>query len=292
MSDMGGLRKRMPITHAVMFVGVLAIIGFPGLAGFFSKDEILWKAWIGGGPIIWGMAALAAVCTAFYMVRLLMLTFYGDYRGNNNHGHDSHGHGGHGHHEPHETSAVMWAPLIVLALLSIFVGYLNIPHVFPVPMTGLFSHYLEPVVIIPKAAAEHWAFLEGEYSHALEYSLMGMSILGMLVGSLAAISLYKNGYSPTAIAIKQRFAKTYETLLNKYWVDEFYDRYFVQSLRDMSEFLWRIIDVLIIDGIVNGVGQACALIGGLASFNMSGSLHRHAMVIVLGLFCLLSVLIF
>src|SRR5690606_32465781 len=116
MLEMGGLRKYMPVTHAVMLIGVLAIIGFPGLAGFFSKDEILWRAWTGGGPVIWVMGALAALCTAFYMVRLLMLTFYGPNRSDH-----------HTREHLHETSPVMWAPLVVLAVLSALVGYLNVP---------------------------------------------------------------------------------------------------------------------------------------------------------------------
>jgi NADH-quinone oxidoreductase subunit L len=121
---------------------------------------------------------------------------------------------------------------------------------------------------------------------------MAVSIIGMLLGSLTAIAFYRNGFSPTTVALKTRFTKAYDTLLNKYWIDELYNAAFVQPLREMAEFLWRIIDTLIIDGIVNGVGQAFALIGGLASFRMSGSLHRHSMVLVLGLLCMLTVLLF
>lgn len=293
MREMGGLRKFMPVTHLVMLVGVLAIIGFPGFSGFFSKDEILWRAWTGGGPLIWGMGALAAVCTAFYMVRLLMLTFYGPYRGDQ--GHADHGHGhDHGHHTPHETSPVMWAPLVVLAILSAGAGYLNVPHLFHdfFPWTGMFEHYLEPVVEIPAQAREHWTHLSAEYSHAQEYLLMGISVLGMLLSSVFAIRLYGNGFSPLADKLKARFAGIHNILTHKYFVDEFYNGYIVQPMREMSLFLWKVVDTMIIDGIVNGVGQACTLIGGLASFRMSGSLHRHGMALILGILCLLTVLIF
>jgi NADH-quinone oxidoreductase subunit L len=298
MREMGGLRKLMPVTHAVMLIGVLAIIGFPGLAGFFSKDEILWRAWTGGGPWIWAMGAVAALCTAFYMVRLLMLTFYGAYRGG--HGHDhAHDHGKsgdahHGDHTPHETSPVMWAPLCVLAFLSVVVGYLNVPHLFHgvFPWSGAFEHYLEPVVEIPEAAKEHWTHLTAEYSHGQEFLLMGISVLGMLVSAAFAIRMYRNGFAPVTARLQARFPNAHRVLTHKYYVDEFYFGYIVQPLKEMSQFMWKVIDVTIIDGVVNGVGQACTLIGGLASFRMSGSLHRHGMVLMLGILCLLSALIF
>jgi NADH-quinone oxidoreductase subunit L len=296
MREMGGLKKFMPITHKVMLIGVLAIIGFPGLSGFFSKDEILWKAWIGGGPFIWALAQIAAFCTAFYMVRLLMLTFYGPYRGNDKkaahgHGHDAHGHG-HGHHDPHETSAVMWAPLVVLAILSIFVGYLNVPHAIPFPRHFMFDEYLGPNIVMPEAAKGFWPHLYTQYSHAMEYALMGISVLGAFIAAGLAIKLYGKGPSLTAMGLRVKFKRTYDLLLNKYWVDEIYDAYIVKPLKDMSLFLWKIVDVVIIDGIVNGVGQACLLIGGLASFRMTGSLHRHGMMLMFGVICLIAVLVF
>lgn len=281
MMEMGGLKKYMPVTHIVMLVGVLAIIGFPGLSGFFSKDEILFKTWIGGGPIIWGMAALAALCTAFYMTRLLMLTFYGENRSDK-----------HTREHLHETSPVMWAPLIVLAILSATVGYLNVPHVFPALPHLIFEHYLAPVIHIPETAKDHWAFLSASYPHSLEWTLMGVSTLGMFVSSGFAILLYKNGPSKTAVALKKNFSRIHHVLTNKYFVDEFYFAYIVNPVKEMSLFLWKIVDTMIIDGIVNGIGQACMLVGGLTSFKMSGSMQRHAMVIILGIFCMLTILIF
>jgi NADH-quinone oxidoreductase subunit L len=277
MQEMGGLRKYMPITHIVMLVGVLAIIGFPGLAGFFSKDEILWKAWIGGGPVIWGMGALAALCTAFYMTRLLMLTFYGPNRSDK-----------HTREHLHETSWVMWAPLVVLAILSATVGYLNVPHVIPGLPHLVFEHYLAPVVQVPAAASEHWQHLTASYSHSLELLLMGISVLGMFLSAGLAVMLYKNGPSQVAVGLKKRFGRIHHVLTNKYFVDEFYFGYIVNPLKEMSLFLWKIVDTVIIDGIVNGIGQACMLVAGLTSFSM----HRHAMVLVLGLFCMLTILLF
>ena len=281
MFEMGGLRKFMPITHSVMMVGVLAIIGFPLTSGFFSKDEILWKAWIGGGPIIWGMAQLAALCTAFYMVRLLMLTFWGENRSDS-----------HTREHLNETGATMWAPLIVLAILSAGAGLLNVPHIFPMLPHQLFNHYLEPIILIPEQAKGHWLHLFEQHEPSHEWGLMAISVAGMTISALCAIKLYGRGPAPITNIMSKRFRASYKLLLNKYYVDELYDVWFVRPLRDVSLFLWRIVYVLIVDGIVNGIGQVFTLIGGLASFRMSGSLHRHGMVIIVGIICMLTALLF
>lgn len=296
MFKMGGLRKYMPITHAVFLIGVLAIIGMPPFAGFFSKDEILWKAYIGGGPVLWGIGAVAAGCTSFYMVRLLCLTFYGEHRGG--HGHDSHkdvhakashhGHGDH-HHTPHETGADMWGPLVILALMSAGVGFLGVPHVLG--GHNIFEEYLKPVMMIPESAHEHWSFLEASYSHSLEMTLMAASVVVMLIASGAAIALYGRGPAAILGRWKESMSGVYNTLSNKYFVDEFYFANIVQPLRDMAEFLWAFVDVKIVDGAVNAVGELCRFVAGSASFKMTGSVHRHAMVLVVGLACLLSVMV-
>lgn len=309
MFKMGGLRKYMPITHLVFLVGVLAIIGMPPFAGFFSKDEILWKAFIGGGPLLWGLGAVTAGCTSFYMVRLLCLTFYGDHRGghhdshatshnhsqshsqDNRHDHDAHktDHSP-GHHKPHETGVDMWGPLVVLALLSAGVGFLGVPHVLG--GHNLFEEYLKPVMLIPESAQEHWEFLDATYSHNLELGLMAASVLIMLIASGTAIALYGRGPASILTKWKTSFAGTYSALANKYYVDEFYFAKIVQPVRDMAEFLWAFIDVKVIDGAVNGAAELCSFMAGSISFKMTGSVHRHAMVLVVGLVCLLSVLVF
>lgn len=281
MFEMGGLRKFMPITHVVMLIGVLAIIGFPLTSGFFSKDEILWKAWVGGGPVIWAMAQLAAMCTAFYMVRLLMLTFWGENRSSK-----------HTREHLHETSSIMWAPLIALAILSAFAGFLNVPHIFPLFPHQLFSHYLEPILAVPEQAKIHWAHLFEQHDSKEEWALMGISVVGMFLSAGLAVRLYGKGPAPMTTLIALRFRNLHRLLLNKYYVDELYEAWFVNPLRDVAVFLWKIVDVVVIDGIVNGVGQACMLIGGLTSFRMSGSLHRHAMVIMVGIICMLTAFLF
>jgi NADH-quinone oxidoreductase subunit L len=280
MLEMGGLRRHMPITHAVMLVGVLAIIGFPGLAGFFSKDEILWRAFNfhGIGPALWAVGAAAAACTSFYMVRLLMLTFWGSNRSDH-----------HTREHLHETPAHMWGPLVVLALLSASVGYLGLPEVLG---PNLFEHYLEPVIKIPEAAASHWEFLHAHHDHGLEWLLMGVSVGIVFLASGAAILLYRDGPSPAAISLKNRFSGLYSLLQDKYRIDEVYAAVFVEPLHDIAEFLYKVIDVVFIDGIVNGVAEIFRMIAGIASFKMTGSLQRHGMAIALGIICLFTALIF
>ena len=281
MRVMGGLRKYMPFTHGAMLIGVLAIIGMPPFSGFFSKDEILWKSYTAGGPLLWGIGAATALCTAFYMVRLLMMTFYGPNRSD----------------EPtrshlRETSPLMYVPLLILALLSATVGFLNVPHIIPFPAHLAFHHYLEPITAIPDLVSERWAFLNASYAHSLEWTLMGLSTAGMLLAALLAVLLYGRGISTSATKMKERLAVPHHLLTNKYYIDEFYDRNIVSPLKEMSTFLWRIIDVKIVDGLVNGIGQACALVGGLISFRSSGSLHRHGMVLMVGVVCLMAMLLF
>jgi NADH-quinone oxidoreductase subunit L len=234
------------------------------------------------------------------MVRLLCLTFYGEHRGGHHHGHgdhdahqkadhNDHAHG-HANHKPHETGIDMWGPLVVLAVLSAGVGFLGVPHVLG--GHNIFEGYLKPVMMIPEAAKEHWEFLEATYDHSLEVGLMAASVLIMVIASSIAILLYGKGPKPILKKWRESYSRIYETLSNKYWVDEFYFAKIVQPVRDMAEFLWAFVDVKIVDGAVNGVAELSRFMAGSISFKMSGSVHRHAMVLAVGLVCLLSVLVF
>lgn len=279
--EMGGLRRKMPITHATFLIGVLAIIGFPGLAGFFSKDEILWRAFQGGGPVLWGVAVLTAGLTAFYMTRLLCLTFYGKFRGDH-----------HTWDHCHETSPVIWLPLVVLAALAVVAGYFGVPavlgHVFHVP--NVWEHYMAEMLTIPVPAHEHWAYLHEEGSPALEFALMGTSVLIAMSAAALAVWMYAREDFVTAKALRDRLIAAHHVLLNKYFVDEFYFAAFVRPLERFSRWVFRGIETLIIDGIVNGVAQLCLFVAGVGSMSMTGSIHRHGMALVLGLLCLLTLL--
>lgn len=278
MMEMGGLAKKMPITHGVFLIGVLAIIGFPGLSGFFSKDEILWKTYLSYGPGVWAIAVVAALFTAFYMVRLLCLTFYGQNRADAK-----------TQEHIHETPAHMWAPLVVLAVLSVVIGWIGIPAALG--GQNHLKYFLKPVMLVHSSVADRWAFLTSNHDHATELSLMGASVLGVFLSAGFAVLLYRNGPPKISASTQKSLEFLQQTLANKYWIDELYNKVFVQPLKDMSQFLWKIVDVVIVDGLVNAVAQACAAVAGYVSFSMSGSLHRHAALVILGVVSLLTVIL-
>ncbi len=285
MRRMGGLRKHLPITHGVMLVGVLAIIGVPGFSGFFSKDEILWKAFIFPtyGPILWGIGFLAAGCTAFYMVRLLCLTFYGTpYQDKS----------AHHHHHPHETPWYMWGPLVVLALLSIGVGYLGVPDFLAHLVGGhnLFAHYLEGLIYIPASAQGAWGHLHAEHAHELEWGLMLSSVALVTLAAGTAVFCYTNRpVRGVASFLGGHFPRLHQLLLDKYRVDECYQRKIVTPLAEISTFLWQVVDVRVINGCVNWVGYLLMGTSGIASFRMTGSLHRYGFWVLAGTVCVLII---
>ena len=258
MRKMGGLWSRMKITAVCMLIGVLAIIGLPPLAGFFSKDEILYLTYL-HHPTLWAIGAVAAFFTAFYMVRLFCLTFLGTPR--HDHSRDA-----------KETSAVMWLPLTVLALLSATAGALGIPSVLG--GNNFLHHYLAPII----AGSDHAA-----HDHSVELALMGISTLAMLVAATLAFALYRHGFSARSQLLARSLRPLYLLSLNKYWLDELYHAVFVTPARNLALFAHRVLDAKTIDGIVNGIGQVALFSTAATSYKMSGNLHRHALVFVLGL---------
>lgn len=290
MRNMGGLKKYMPITYMTFLVSTLAIAGIPPFAGFFSKDEILWKAWSSphGSFWIWLVGSIAAGFTAFYMFRQVFLTFWGEYRGpghagedDHGHGHDDHGHGDH-HAEPHESSLVMTIPLMVLGLGAVLTGFLNVPGVIPLLPHHIFDDWLAPVLgggagHGAAAAAAHGAHgavaaLEGaveqvahEVAHdPMEVILMGTSVAIAVGGILLAYLIYvKKALAP------ERFSETlagvpYNLVYNKYYVDELYDATIIRGTLAISSLL-AAFDRIVIDGVVNGaasVTRAIAVVEG------------------------------
>src|SRR5260370_21188132 len=200
MRKMGGLRVYMPWTFATMGIATLAIAGIPPLAGFWSKDEILWKAF-NASWVYWLIGVVTAFITSFYMFRLMYMTFGGEYRGavaQKAHGHDAHDHGhGHGHGEPHESPWVMLGPLVVLAVLSFVGGWVGIHHNF--------ENFLAPV--FHGAGRGRAVLLTGEEAakifemEHLEWSFTGISVDAALLGLLLAWQLYmKRPQLPQRIA--------------------------------------------------------------------------------------------
>jgi len=294
----GGLKKFMPITHATFFAATLAIAGFPFLAGFMSKDEILWWAFASerGSTLAYVLVLAAAFCTAFYMFRIMWMTFWGEHRGvPEGHGHgdehegadghdhaDDHGHGDHGHHgEPKESPWTMTVPLMVLGALSVVGGFLSIPPIFTGHESIHFSlhHWLHPVLANSEVhIAEHYA-----HASSVEWGLMALSVSVGALAFFATWVLYK-GKDKLYDVFAARAPRLHDALWNKWFVDEIYEATLIKPLVLFSrEGLWRIIDEVVIDGVVNLVadgGKVTALLVGRVH---SGDLRASAGVMVLGL---------
>jgi NADH-quinone oxidoreductase subunit L len=247
--NMGGLRDKLPKTHLTMLIGCIAIAGIPPLAGFFSKDEILWSAFrVGGyGRAVWGLAAITAAMTAFYMFRLYRMTFGGSFRGTAEQA-----------HHVHESPAVMTVPLQVLALGSVLAGFLGVPgvlgHLVGVP--NVVERFLEPA-FKPAHAALAEAFPAVPPGQGVELRLMALSVAVAVAGILVAWGLYRG-----AFAIPNRLATllpgAYRTLLRKYWVDELYGAVFVRGLALGGGSALHANDRFVVDG---GDGEVRAGLG-------------------------------
>src|SRR5450432_1129234 len=263
MRKMGGLRSFIPVTFRTMFIATLAISGIPPFAGFWSKDEILWKAYSSGHGswVFWLIGVITAFITSFYMFRLLFMTFFGDYRGAKV---DAHGHDDHSHGEPHESPMVMLAPLMILALLSVFggiVGYHN----------G-FEHFLEPV--FGSGATAEGA---GEVSSSgTEWLLMGISVLVAFSGAGLAWILYiSKPYLPQKIA--DGLGSFYQAVVNKYYVDELDAKLFVKPVIDGSTtILWQGVDRKVIDDTVNNAADGALHVSDEVRHMQSGNLRSYA----------------
>jgi NADH-quinone oxidoreductase subunit L len=255
---MGGLRTRMPITFATFLIGTLAIAGAPGLAGFFSKDEILWHAWATGHPLLWLVAVAAATLTAFYMFRLLFLTFFGELRATP----EVAAH-------VHESPAVMTVPLIVLALLSIGGGWVGLPEGW---LWGpAIGRFLAPATGHPHL--EHGAVGEG----TLMVVATGMAALG---AGLAWLFYLRRPELPAQLAA--RLQGLYSLLAGKYWIDEIYDAFIVRPYVRFSGMLWRVIDQGLIDGAVNGTAAFVVVNGQLWRLAQTGNVQHYALVFLGG----------
>jgi NADH-quinone oxidoreductase subunit L len=269
MRKMGGLRSYIPWTFLTMGIATLAIAGIPPFAGFWSKDEILWKAYSSphGSWVFWFIGVITAFITSFYMFRLLFMTFFGDYHGAqvDAHGHGSHSHGAddHGHGEPHESPMVMLVPLMILAVLSVIGGLVGIGN--------RFEHFLEPVfgTGIAEAAGE-------AASRGTELLLMGVSITVAVLGFILAYVLYvSKPYLPQKIA--DGLNGFYTAVLNKYYVDELYAKLFVKPLIDGSTtILWQGVDRKVIDDTVNNAADGARHVSDEVRHMQSGNLRSYA----------------
>lgn len=263
---MGGLKKYMPITYWTFFAGWLAIIGIPPFAGFFSKDEILWQTFISplGNPILWFVGVVAAACTAFYMTRLMALTFWGKSRISK----DVH---------PHESPISMTFPLIVLGVLSVIGGWIGIPHVISAILPGHPPHVLGDWLSPALAGTE-----TGHGSAALEWGLMTLSVGIAALSAFLAYDFYVRNPGRSA-EVTGKIGGVYRLVSNKYFVDEFYFGRIIQPLVDLSKGLWAYIDVNFIDKITYWASDLVRETGRALRSLQNGNLQQYALYIVLGL---------
>jgi NADH-quinone oxidoreductase subunit L len=275
-----------------MTAGTLAIAGIPGLAGFFSKDEILWRSYQASWAY-WWVGLVTAFLTSFYMFRLWFMTFFGEYRGEADagHGHANHSahdtHGDHGHGGIHESPKVMVVPLAILAVLSVIGGYVGVPG--SLGGNNQFDKFLGPVfhgsapanaqnaAVGEKGAPEQET--EGnEPKKAASTELMctAISVVVALLGfGLAWQLYYRNPQLPDKIAASMSGA--YQTLLHKYYVDELYGALFVKPLIDGStRILWQGVDRKIIDAAVNDAGDGAKHVSDIVRHMQSGNIRSYA----------------
>jgi NADH-quinone oxidoreductase subunit L len=295
MRNMGGLRRYLPITWITMWIGTLAIAGVWPFAGFFSKDEIIWQtAARATGPfevwfrIFWIMALLAAMLTAFYMTRLMIMTFHG----RNRTGEKESAH-------LHEAPAVMYVPLIILAIASVVGGWINVPEaIAKIPVLGWIPHsewlheWLHPITA---SADDVIASNVGPVLHESPFG-GGEAAWAAISFAIATIVIVL-----TARALGRRLVRPAtesrapagfgKVLYNKWYVDELYDKTVVRPLLVVSRASWRYIDQTIIDGLVNGAGRAARLIGFGGSKLQSGQLNTYAFAIVVGVIVVLGILL-
>jgi NADH-quinone oxidoreductase subunit L len=261
--NMGGLSKKLRITYVTFLIGCIAIAGVPPFSGFFSKDAILLSVFL-HSPLQYALALFAALLTAFYMFRLLFLTFSGRFRGTLEQ-----------QHHLHESPWAMTLPLLVLAVLSMVGGWVGIPAAL-IPDAEALHHFLSPVIPI----------LSHTVSHETEYALMALSTGLVLAMILAAWLRYRN-YQPGAPT--NAFINLLE---NKWYVDELYQKLIVQPLYGLAGWLRSIVEAKGIDGLVNGVGRAVQYSARQLRLLQSGQVGFYVLLMVLSMALMLLIQFF
>ncbi|MEI9936798.1 MAG: NADH-quinone oxidoreductase subunit L [Pseudomonadota bacterium] len=317
MRNMGGLRKYMPYTFWTFTAAWAAIVGLPGTSGFFSKDEILLRAYTsfikspmatmpdgGGGSIelfswpswlgtaLYAMGLITALMTAFYMTRLYIGTFFGEFKGwkivknwkepEHAHGHDDHGHG-HAHHQPgvqlegptpHESPWQMWLPLAILGFLAAFAGFLNAAPLHITP----FDSWLEPVF---EKANQSVQLIEG--AEHFEFPFLGLAFLSFAGGTGAAYFIYVLHQGKPAQTFVEAMPRFHALVFDKWRVDEFYEEYVIGAVDSLAEFFaWA--DKWIVDFLLARVTTfLVSTTGSALRFIQTGRVQTYAAVMVLGL---------
>jgi NADH-quinone oxidoreductase subunit L len=288
----------MPVTCATMWIGTLAIAGIWPFAGFFSKDEIIWYAGAAAaGPhaawytLFWVIALAAAMMTAFYMTRMMVMTFHAGNRT-----------GEHEAHHLHEAPLTMTVPLVVLAILSVFGGWISVPPALHEGWVGLFGalpmsewlhHWLEPVIAAAtEIRAEHVGpFHEtapvggGELAWATISTVLAAAVVA---GSVVMVSKWRilpaDEAGEPAAGIKR-------ILYRKWYVDELYDRLVVRPIVGGSRFLWRVVDAGIVDGMVNATAALSRAFGLVGSMVQTGAVNTYAFILTVGVVLILAAMV-
>ncbi|MBX9766331.1 MAG: NADH-quinone oxidoreductase subunit L [Bdellovibrionales bacterium] len=262
---MGGLKKHLPITYLTFLMGWFAILGTPLFSGFFSKDEILWMAFHSprGNAILWCMGVCGAAMTAFYMTRLMALTFWGKSRVPAS-------------VHPHESPASMTFPLIVLAVLSVIGGWIGIPHVIghPLHLPNLFEHWLEPMLAKIPNLQEGKAWVE--------VLLMVVSVSLAAASAYLAYVMYVVNPETMPRQFAARMKQGYSLVLNKFWVDEMYGAAIIRPIVDLSRGLWVFVDVNFIDKATYWVSDFVKSAGDGSRGLQTGNLQTYALYVTLG----------
>ncbi|MGF1925758.1 MAG: NADH-quinone oxidoreductase subunit L, partial [Bacteroidia bacterium] len=263
MRHMGGLKSKLKITFATMMIGTIAIAGLPPFSGFFSKDEILAHAYQ-HNKVLWAIGLLTAFLTAFYMFRMMYLTFFGKYRGTH-----------HAESHIHESPKTMTIPLIVLAILAAIGGVINIPHVFG--GNEWLAHWLTGAGI-----AQH----ELNLDHTTEFTLMGVSVLAAVVATIYAYSKYvKKAHVPLPDEGKRSLLASLS--YHKFYLDEIYDFIIRKPLDAFSTFFYRIVDKKVVDGLINGLGWTATEGSKGLRLLQSGNVGFYIFMMVFGIVALL-----
>ena len=263
MRKMGGLKKALPITFITMLIGTIAISGIPPFSGFFSKDEILAHTYE-HSPVLWFFGMLASMLTAFYMFRLLYLTFYRKFRGT----HEQ-------EHHLHESPKSMTIPLVVLAILSVVGGLIGLPEFWDLP--NFMHHHLDPIIMHKNPSV---------LNHTKEWMLMGIAVVAAGATIFFAYMVYiKNQILPEAKDENLKGIK--KVIYNKYYVDEIYDMIITKPLNAISELFYKFFDKQVIDGLVNGVGSAVIGISSVVRKAQTGHIGVYIFSMVLGIILIL-----
>ncbi len=276
MRRMGGLKKHMPTTYWTFVVATLALAGIPVFAGFFSKDEILGKVFAAGAGdlhgygtvylVLWGLGVCGAFLTAFYMFRLVHMTFHGEFRG----GHEA-------AHHLHESPGTMTWPLRILAAGSVAIGFVGVGKAltFNVDLNW-FEHFLHPVAPGVEIEGHH-------LSLGVEWGLIALSVGVAAFGIWLATRFY---HGPTALEVPSRVAQSwpraYAAVANKYYVDELYDAAVVRPLEKLARFSWKGLDTVAIDGTINASAWFTEITGDLLRFVQTGNIRNYGLMILAG----------